>query len=111
MIQPGQHDIVIQRNGDFDITFQLKDSLGVGVNLTGSTVEAQLWTAGKRAKLLDFTVTMVDEIIGKFTLSLNELQTAVPPDSAYYDVRVTNALGKSYYWVRGIATTSIGYTE
>lgn len=111
MIQPGQHDITIQRDGDYDVTFQLKDSTGTGVNLAGSTVEAQLWTAGKRVKLMDFTVNIITENIGKFSLSLTELQTSDLPDSAYYDVRVTDSLGKSYYWVRGIATAEIGYTE
>lgn len=111
MIQPGQHNITIQRYGDFDVTFQLKDSAGVGVDLDGSTVESQIWTAGKRSKLADFTVVMVDESIGKFTISLTELQTVDLPDACYYDVLVTNSLGKSYYWVRGTVTVETGYTE
>lgn len=110
MIQPGQHNITIQRNGDYDITIQLKDSTGTGVNLTGSTVESQIWTVGKRAKLLDFTISMVDQTIGKFTMSLTEVQTADLPDAAFYDVLVTNSLNKSYYWVRGNVTVETGYT-
>lgn len=111
MIQPGQHNITIQRYGDFDITFQLKDSTGTGVDLTGSVVESQIWTTGKRSKLVDFTVAMVDETIGKFTVSLTELQTVGLPDNCYYDVLVTDSLGKSYYWVRGTVTVDMGYTE
>lgn len=45
MIQPGNYDITIQQNGDFDQVFQLKDSSGTGINLAGSTVEAEIWTA------------------------------------------------------------------
>ena len=111
MIQPGQYNITIQRHGDFDITFQLKDSNGVGVDLAGSTIESQLWTAGRRAKIDDFTVTIVDEAIGKFTVSLTEVQTIDIPDICYYDVLVTDSLGKSYYWVRGTVTVDMGYTE
>lgn len=111
MIQPGEYDITIQQNGDFDQIFQLKDSEGVGIDLTGSTVESAIWLAGKKAKLVDFTVTMIDEEIGKFKISLTDTQTGALLQSAYYDVRVTDSLGSSYYWVRGAATLETGYTE
>ena len=111
MIQPGEYDITIQQNGDFDITFQLKDSLGVGVDLTGSTVEAEIWTERKSAKLADFTVTYVDRSIGKFKISLTEAQTGSLLKDGYYDIRVTDANGNSYYWVRGQAIVQTGYTE
>lgn len=110
MIQPGQHDITIQRRGDFDIAFQLKDSAGAGVVLTGSTVTAQLWTQRRREKLVDFSVTITDVNLGKFIISLTEAQTVDLPDECFYDVMVTDSLGKSYYWVRGTATVELGYT-
>lgn len=111
MIQPGYYDIVIQQSGDFDQTFQLKDSSGAGINLSGSTVEAEIWTAGKKAKLVDFTVTMIDASIGKFKITLTDTQTGNLLQSAYYDIRVTDAAGISYYWVRGEAILETGYTE
>lgn len=111
MIQPGNYDIVIQQNGDFDQIFQLRDSVGDPVNLVGSTVEAEIWTAGKKAKLADFTVTIVDAALGKFKLSLTDVQTGNLLQTAYYDVRVTDVLGQSYYWVRGQAILETGYTE
>lgn len=111
MIQPGNYDITIQQNGDFDQIFQLKDSNGTGINLAGAQVEAEIWTAGKRAKLADFTVSMVDASIGKFKISLTETQTSNITETGYYDVRVTDAAGVSYYWVRGAAILDIGYTE
>jgi hypothetical protein len=111
MIQPGNYDITIQQSGDFDATFQLKDSNGSGISLAGSTVEAELWTDGKKAKLADFTVTMIDASIGKFKITLTDTQTATLLQSGYYDVRVTDAAGVSYYWVRGQAILEVGYTE
>ena len=111
MIQPGQYDITVQRRGDFDISFQLKDSDNVPVDLNGSVVEAQIWSTHRRAKLADFSVAMVDEGLGKFSLSLTEAQTELLPDDCYYDVRITDSLGNSYYWVRGTVTVETGYTE
>lgn len=111
MIQPGTYNITIQQNGDFDQIFQLKNPSDVGIDLTGCTVEAEIWTEGKRAKLGDFTVTMIDASIGKFKISLTDTQTAAMIDMAYYDIRVTDASGNSYYWVRGRAIIEVGYTE
>lgn len=111
MIQPGLHNITIQQNADWDQTFQLFDGHGDPVNLTGSTVEAEIWTAGKHAKLADFGVLILDAALGKFSLSLTDQVTATLPVSGYYDIRVTDVYGFSYYWVRGQATVETGCTE
>lgn len=111
MIQPGNYDITIQQNGDFDQIFQFKDSNGDGIDLGGSVVEAEIWTNNKTAKLVDFTITMIDESIGKFKLSLTDVQTGTLLQDAYYDIRVTDASNNSYYWVRGQAILETGYTE
>ena len=111
MIQPGQHDIVIQQNADFDLSFQLEDSSSDPFDLTGATVESEVWTAGKASKLVDFTVTVDDAANGEFTISLTEVQTAaLSAGTAYYDVRVTTG-SSTYYWVRGLVTIETGYTE
>lgn len=55
MIQPGTYNITIQQNGDFDQIFQLKNSNDVGIDLTGSTVEAEIWTEGKRDSTIQKT--------------------------------------------------------
>ena len=111
MIQPGEYDITIQQNSNWDLTFQLKDSTGTGIDLTGATVEAEVWTEGKHSKLADFGVTYVDRSIGKFKLSLDDSITAKLPESGYYDVRVIDSTGAAYYWIRGKAFLEIGYTE
>jgi hypothetical protein len=111
MIQPGTYDITIQQNANWDTIFQLKDSTGNGVNLTGSSVQAEIWTEGKRSKLADFTQTWVDRAIGKFKLALDDSVTATLPDSGYYDILVTDSTGVAYYWLRGKATLDLGYTE
>ena len=42
-IQPGQHNISVQRRADFDLQLQFKDSAGANINLTGWTAYAQVW--------------------------------------------------------------------
>jgi hypothetical protein len=111
MIQPGNYDITIQQGADWEKTFQLFDSNEDAVDLTSATVEAEIWTAEKRAKLADFTVTWVDQSIGKFKLGLTDTITFGLPKSGYYDIKVTDANGFSNYWVRGEAILDTGYTE
>lgn len=111
MIQPGLHNIVIQQGADWEKSFQLFDGDGVAINLTGSTVEAEIWTERKTAKLADFTVTITDVLLGKFKLGLTDAITSTLPESGYYDIKVTDVYGFSNYWVRGKAVVQIGYTE
>ena len=111
MIQPGLHNIVIQQCADWEKSFQLFDGDGVAINLTGSTVEAEIWTERKTTKLADFTVTITDVLLGKFTLGLTDAITSTLPESGYYDIKVTDVYGFSNYWVRGKAVVQIGYTE
>lgn len=111
MIQPGLHNIVIQQGADWEKSFQLFDGDGVAINLTGSTVEAEIWTERKTAKLADFTVTITDVLLGKFKLGLTDAITSTLPENGYYDIKVTDVYGFSNYWVRGKAVVQIGYTE
>ena len=110
MIDPATYDITIQQNATFSKTFQFKDGNSAPLNMTGYTVEADLWTEGKGVKLADFTVTWVDRTIGKFTLTLSAAVTAAIGQSGYYDILVTNPGGTKDYWLRGMAELVTGYT-
>lgn len=111
MIQPGTYNITIQQNANWDMVFQLKDSNDDPVNLTGSTIQAEVWTAGKHSKLADFGVVYTNRTLGTFQLTLDDSVTATLPESGYYDILITDANGNSYYWLRGQATVETGYTE
>lgn len=111
MIQPGAYDITIQQGADWDKSFQLFDSDNDPINLNDCIVEAEIWTDHKRSKLADFTVSWVDRAIGKFKISLTDTVTLTLPETGYYDIKVTDALGFSNYWVRGKAILEVGYTE
>jgi len=44
-VQPGQHNITVQRRADYDLSLQFKDSTDAAINLTGWTAYAQVWDA------------------------------------------------------------------
>lgn len=110
MIDPAVYNLTIQQNATFSKQFQLKGSDGLPLNLTSYTVDAELWTEGRGIKLADFTVTWIDRLTGKFTLSLSAATTTTIGQPGHWDLLLTNPDGTKDYWLRGVATLETGYT-
>jgi hypothetical protein len=110
-VQPGQHNISVQRRADYDLQLQFKDSAGVGINLTGWTAYAQAWNVGRVTKYADFTITYIDRATGQIKIALTDTQTAALPDEAYYDVLLEDTAGLRNYYLEGIMYVSEGYTQ
>lgn len=108
---PAIYNIVIQQGATFSKRFRFKEGSGASLNMTGHTVEAEVWTNLKTAKLADFVVTWNNRAQGDFTISLTPLITRDIDKSAYWDLLVTNPDGTKDYWVRGKASLDRGYTE
>ena len=85
-VQPGQHNITVQRRADYDLQLQFKDSAGVGIDLTGWTAYAQVWDANRTTKYADFAITYLDRATGQIRIALTDMQTATFPDEAFYIV-------------------------
>jgi hypothetical protein len=109
-VQPGQHNISVQRRADYDLSLQFKDSTGAGINLTGWTAYAQVWDVGRTTKYADFAVTYVNRSTGTVKIALTDTQTAAFPDEAYYDVLLENPSALREYYLEGIVYVSEGYT-
>ena len=109
-VQPGQHNISVQRRADYDLQLQFKDSAGAGINLTGWTAYAQVWNVGRTTKYADFAVTYVNRATGTISIALTDTQTAAFPDEAYYDVLLENPSALREYYLEGIVYVSEGYT-
>jgi len=92
-IQPGQHNISVQRRADYDLQLQFKDSAGVGIDLTGWTAYAQVWDRSRATKYADFAVTYIDRATGQISIALTETQTATFPNEAFYDVLLEDSGG------------------
>ena len=109
-VQPGQHNISLQRRADYDLQLQFKDSAGTGIDLTGWTAYAQVWDRGRTTKYADFAVTYIDRPTGQIRIALTDAQTATFPDEAYYDVLLEDTAGLRNYYLEGIVYVSEGYT-
>ena len=109
-VQPGQHNISVQRRADYDLQLQFKDSTGAGINLTGWTAYAQVWNVGRTTKYADFAVTYVNRATGSISIALTDTQTTAFPNEAYYDVLLENPSTLREYYLEGIVYVSEGYT-
>jgi hypothetical protein len=109
-ISPGQYNISLQRRADYSITLQFKDSTDAAINLTGWTVEAEVWNQGRSTKYADFAVTYTNRATGTIAIALTDEQTTIFPDEAYYDVLLINPSGLREYYLEGIIYVSEGYT-
>jgi hypothetical protein len=109
-VQPGQHNITVQRRADYDLSLQFKDSNNANINLTGWTAYAQVWNEGRTTKYADFAVTYTNRSAGQISIALTDTQTAGFPNEAYYDVLLEDSSGLRNYYLEGIVFVSEGYT-
>ena len=110
-IQPGTYNFTLQRRSDYTIPLLFKDGNDAAINLTGYTVEAQVWEETRTTKYADFAVTYTDRAAGSVSIALTDTQTATfTPDVLKYDVLLTNPSGLKEYYLEGIIYVSEGYT-
>ena len=110
-ITPGTYNMTVQRRSDHSIQLVFKDSNDSAINLTGYTVEAQVWEEPRTTKYADFTVVYTNRSTGTIDISLTDTQTATfSPEILRYDVLLTNPSGLKEYYLEGNIFMSEGYT-
>ena len=110
-IAPGTYDMTIQRRSDHSVNFELNDSDGSAVNLTGYTLTSQVWDESRTSKAADATITVTNTTGGLFTWKVTDTQTTTFTATEYkYDILLTNGSGDKEYWVEGTIYMSEGYT-
>ena len=110
-IQPGTYNFTLQRRSDHSIPLLFKDGNDAAINLTGYTVEAQVWEETRTTKYADFGVTYTDRTSGTVDLALTDTQTATfSPELLKYDVLLTDSNGLKEYYLEGNIFMSEGYT-
>tara|TARA_R100001163_G_C4998668_1_gene148612 strand:+ start:30 stop:371 length:342 start_codon:yes stop_codon:yes gene_type:complete len=110
-VAPATYNMTVQRRSDHSIQLVFKDSNNDPINLTGYTVEAQVWDKERSLKFADWTVTYTNRSTGTIDIALTDTQTAsFTPAVLYYDVLLTNPSGLKEYYLEGKLTISEGYT-
>ena len=110
-IEPGTYNMTVQRRSDHSIQLIFKDSNNNAINLTGFTVEAQVWDEPRSNKYADWAVTYTDRSAGTVDIALTDTQTATfSPNVLKYDVLLTNGSGLKEYYLEGSIFVSEGYT-
>ena len=110
-IEPGTYNFTLQRRSDHTIPLLFKDSNNAAIDLTGYTVEAQVWEETRTTKFADFGVTYTNRTSGTVDLALTDTQTATfSPELLKYDVLLTDTNGLKEYYLEGNIFMSEGYT-
>ena len=110
-VSPGTYNMTVQRRSDHSVNVTLKDSSDTAINLTGFTIEAQVWEETRTTKYADFTIAYTNRTSGIFDMSLTDTQTATfTPNILKYDVLLTNPSGLKEYYLEGSIFMSEGYT-
>ena len=110
-VTPGTYNMTIQRRSDHAIQLVFKDSNNSAINLTGFTVEAQVWEETRTTKYADWTITYTNRSTRTIDMSLTDTQTATfSPSLLKYDVLLTNPSGLKEYYLEGDIFMSEGYT-
>tara|TARA_S200000501_G_C20798742_1_gene733034 strand:- start:209 stop:550 length:342 start_codon:yes stop_codon:yes gene_type:complete len=111
-IKPGRKNFTVQRRADFPVRLIFKDSNSTAVNLTGFTVDAEVWNDGRTNKYADFAVTYTDRANGTIDLKLTDTQTATfSVNILRYDILLTDPNGDKMYYLEGTLFISEGYTS
>ena len=110
-VTPAVYDMTVQRRSDHAIQLVFKDSNDNAIDLTGFTVEAQVWEETRTTKYADFGVTYTNRSTGTIDIALTDTQTATfSPSELKYDVLLTNPSGLKEYYLEGTLYISEGYT-
>ena len=111
MAVTARKNFTIQRRADFPMRLIFKDANGTAVNITGFTIEAQVYDNDRTTKFADFSVVYTDRPNGTVDLKLNDTDTAnFFLDTLKYDVLLTDPNGDKMYYLEGTLFVSQGYT-
>jgi len=102
----------IKRGQDWSFTATFRDSNNTVINLTGWTVESQIWNLERTVKIVDFTVTFpTGAATGVAKFALTKIQTPLLLNESYYDVALTDTTNIKEYYLEGIMPSEEGYTR
>jgi hypothetical protein len=109
-VEPAHYDITIHQGATFELALQYKDGTGTPVNMSGYTLEAELWNRTGTAKLSNFDTPWIVQASGSFKLRLASATTSGITEQGQYDLMITEPSGDKYYLLQGTAFLDPGLT-
>jgi hypothetical protein len=109
-VDPARYDITIHQGATYQIALQYKDSTGTPVNMSGYTLEAELWNRTGTTKLANFDTPWTVQASGMFKLKLTSAVTSGITEQGQYDLMITEPGGDKYYLLQGTAYIDLGLT-
>ena len=110
MMDPAVYDITIHQGATFELRLQYKDASGVPINMSGYTVDAQLWNRLGTAKLANFSTPWETQASGIFKIRLASSVTSGITEQGQYDVMIAEPNGDKSYLLQGNAFIDLGLT-
>ena len=105
-------NIIIDQDADYSQQFTAKTDAGVVIDLTNSTLDAQIRKSFASTTAKAFNPTIVSATAGTFTLALTDAQTSELERGRHvYDVRVLDATSTYTRVQEGVATVSPSVTR
>ena len=105
-------NIIIDQDADYSQQFTAKTDAGVVIDLTNSTLDAQIRKSFASTTAKAFNPTIVSATAGTFTLALTDVQSAALERGRHvYDVRVTDSTSTITRIQSGVATVSPSVTR
>ena len=102
-MEPATHNLNIYRDRDFSQTFLFKSS-GSVMNLAGYEARAEIRQAKDSLTLIVAFTLVMDEVLGKITISLTDVQTlALRGIKLFWDLVLTDTNGLRQNYVQGTA--------
>ena len=109
-MDPANYDITIHQGATFVLDLQYKDSTGTPVNMSGYTVEAELWNRTGTTKFADFDMPWTVQASGSFKMKLSSAVTSGITEQGQYDLMITEPSGDKFYLLQGTAFINLGLT-
>lgn len=109
-MDPARYDITIHQGATYQIALQYKDSTGTPVNMSGYTLDAELWNRTGTIKLANFDTPWTVQASGMFKLKLTSAVTSGITEQGQYDLMITEPGGDKYYLLQGTAYIDLGLT-
>ena len=104
-------DFEVAKRNDFPLTLTFKDGNGDRINLTGYTVEGEVYNEDRTVKFADWSVVYTSRTTGVVDIKLDDTDTTnfnLP--TLNYDIQLTEPSGNKFQYLRGTLYILEGYT-